>query len=127
MNNGPQSPISTVPATDFAFFLQHATSEDLECFLKLVTTTQGGQNLRLLWCRAFTNKAKFATDLQLLNANLDGFQDGYESGRDSVEEIIRQYEAQIEKALYNEWSTWKGHSDACFELPLSPSTCHFTV
>ena len=134
MNNGPQPPISTVPATDFAFFLQHATSKDLERFLELAATTQGGRNLRLLWCRAFTegveqgtDKAKFATDLQLLNANLDGFQDGYESGCDSVEEIIRQYEARIEKALYNEWSTWKGHSDACFELPLSPSTRDFAV
>lgn len=135
VNNGPQPPVPIIPTFDFTFFLQHASSADLERFLELASTTQEGRNLRLLWRWAFaegveqgTDKANFATDLQLSNANLDGFQDGYEQGREEVaEEIIQGYEKRIEKALYDEWSTWKGHGDNCFKLPISPSTREFAV
>ena len=129
VNSGPKPLVPPITTIDFAFFLQHASPEDLEHFLALASTTQEGRNLKFLWRRAFLegekqgiDKAKSATDLQLRNANLDGFQDGYNEGRDSVEDRLQCYEDQIAVALQDERSKWKGHGETCFKLPISPST-----
>jgi len=134
MNNGPQPPVPTVPATDFALFLQRASPEDLELFLELASTTQEGRNLELMWHQAYMegvkkgiNEAKSTITQQLQNANVDGFREGYDEGRNGVEELIQHYENRIEIALHDEWSRWKGHGNACFELPVSPLTCESAV
>ena len=88
-----------------------------------------GRNLGLLWRRAFLGgveqgiaKAKLAMNQQLEDANLEGFQDGYDQGCDEAEEFSRHYEDQLNRALQGERSKWKGHGDTCFEIPVSPST-----
>ena len=67
-------------------------------------------------------KAKLAVNQQLEDANLEGFQDGYDQGCNEAEEFSGYYEDQLNRALQGERSKWKGHGDACFELPVSPST-----
>ena len=134
VNNGPEPPTPTISTVDFTFFLQHASPKDIERFFVLASMTQEGRNLRHLWRRAFIEGVKQGIDetkstfnQKLQDTNIDGFREGYDEGRDGVEEIIWHYEAWIEKALHDEWSMWKGHSDACFELPVLPSTRDFAV
>ena len=71
--------------------------------------------------------AKSTFNQQIQNANVDGFREGYDEGRDEVEGLVKHYEAQIEMALQDERSKWEGHGDICLQLSVSPSTCDSTV
>jgi hypothetical protein len=58
VNNGPEPPAPTIVTVDFAFFILHASPDDLKTFFELAAKTWEGQNLKLLWDRAFMGGMK---------------------------------------------------------------------
>jgi hypothetical protein len=96
INSTPIPQTSTSPPFDFDFFIRNADIINIHGFLTSVSSTADGQNLKLLWERAFAEGKKVRQEEEYDRGFNAGYNEGYsDAGEKDYEACEKFYEAGL--------------------------------
>src|ERR1700678_4520767 len=125
-NNHTDSPSNNTSSsasatrTEFRNFIELADSKTIKHFVTIAASSPEGENLKILWARAFkeglvAGHALYGrTEEKLKEAHELGYEQGFKEGGSSK---IDLFQAGIDEGRRDEWGDWAtaGHGQYCFQ------------